>query len=160
MLELFFLLILCPVCVLLHFFLEGIPLKHFLLIKEAQIRIFFCRNFHPERPQLHSKQREIKHCQLTIFSVSYFIYYSDKTLSVIIPPPQTVGGGYTGFALSHRSVGPSVRPSSIRVRSINPLLIEGFPSNLNDTLTSIGDVQSPCCPCVSSRSRSQLNVKY
>jgi len=24
----------------------------------------------------------------------------------------------------------------------------------------LGDVQSPCCPCVSSRSRSQLNVKY
>ena len=23
-----------------------------------------------------------------------------------------------------------------------------------------GDVQSPCCPCVSSRSRSQLKVKY
>ena len=23
----------------------------------------------------------------------------------------------------------------------------------------LGDVQSPCCPCVSSRSRSQLNVK-
>ena len=24
----------------------------------------------------------------------------------------------------------------------------------------LGDVQSPCCPCVSSRSRSPLNVKY
>ena len=24
----------------------------------------------------------------------------------------------------------------------------------------LGDVPSPCCPCVSSRSRSQLNVKY
>jgi len=24
----------------------------------------------------------------------------------------------------------------------------------------LGDVQSPCCPCVSSRSRSQLKVKY
>jgi len=103
------------------------------------------------------------------------------------------------------------------VRSITPLLMEGFPSNLNDTFTStrgcaepmlpmcqlkvkvtvkgqifnkqilhimscplynsftyerisfktwmthspqLGDVQSRCCPCVSSRWRSQLNVKY
>ena len=35
-----------------------------------------------------------------------------------------------------RSVRPSVRPSPIRARSITPLLIEGFPSNLNDTFTS------------------------
>jgi len=93
-----------------------------------------------------------------------------------------------------------------RVRSITPLLMAGFPSNLNDTFTSTRgcaepklpmcqvkvkvtvkcqilnkqildfmscplykpytngrislEVQSPCCPCVSSRSRSQLNVKY
>ena len=50
------------------------------------------------------------------------------------------GGGYTGFALSRRSVGLSVRrsvgPSPILVRSITPLLMEGFPSNLNDTFTS------------------------
>ena len=90
------------------------------------------------------------------------------------------------------------------VRSITPLLMEGFPSNLNDTFTSTRwcakpmcqlkvkvtlkcqilnkqildfmscplykpytngrislDVQSPCCPCVSSRSRSHLksNIK-
>ena len=64
--------------------------------------------------------------------------------------------------------------------------MEGFPANLNDTLTStrgcaepmlsmcqlkvkvtvkgqilmeLGDVQTPCCPCVSSRSMLQLNVK-
>jgi len=93
-----------------------------------------------------------------------------------------------------------------RVRSITPLLMEGFPSNLNDTFTSTRgcaepilpmcqlkvkvtvkcqilnkqildimscplyklytngmislNVQSPCCLCVSSRSRSQLKVKY
>jgi len=93
-----------------------------------------------------------------------------------------------------------------RVRSITPLLMKGFPSNLNDTFTSTRgcaepmlpmcqlkikvivkcqilnkqildfiscplyqpytnerislDVHSPCCPCVSSRSRSQLKVKY
>jgi len=132
-------------------------------------------------------------------------------------------------------VGWSVCPSPIRVRSITPcvssrsrsqlkvkyvtkkyytlcrsiynsFLMEGFPSNLNDTFTSTRecaepmlpmcqlkvkvtvkcqisnkqildimscplykpytngrislDVQSPCCPCVSSRSRSQLKVKY
>jgi len=93
-----------------------------------------------------------------------------------------------------------------RVRSITPLLMEGFPSNSNDTFTSTRgcaepmlsmcqlkvkvtvkcqilnkqildimscplykpytngrislEVQSPCCQCVSSRSRSQLKVKY
>jgi len=91
------------------------------------------------------------------------------------------------------------------VRSITPLLMEGFPSNLNDAFTSTRrcaepilhmcqlkvkvtvkyqilnkqildmscplykpntngrislDMQSPCCPCVSSRSRSRLKVKY
>ena len=92
------------------------------------------------------------------------------------------------------------------VGSITPLLMEGFPSNLNDTFTSTRkcaepmlpmcqlkvkvtvkcqilykqildimscplykpftngriflNVQSPCCPCVSSRSRSQLKAKY
>ena len=104
------------------------------------------------------------------------------------------------------SVGRSVCPSPILVRSITPLRMEGFPSNLNDTFTSTRgcaepmlpmcqlkvkvtvkcqilnnqkldfmscplckpytngrislDVQSLCCPCVSSRSRSQLKVKY
>ena len=33
-------------------------------------------------------------------------------------------------------VGRSVGPSPILVRSITPLLMEGFPSNLNDTFTS------------------------
>jgi len=92
------------------------------------------------------------------------------------------------------------------VRSITPLLMKGFPSNLNVTFTSTRgyaepmlpicqlkvkvkvkcqilnkqildikscplykpytngrislDMQSTCCPCVSSRSRSQLKVKY
>jgi len=52
------------------------------------------------------------------------------------------------------SVGRSVRPSPIRVRSI---------TSLQTSMThspQLGDVQSPCCPCVSSRSRSQLKVKY
>jgi len=93
-----------------------------------------------------------------------------------------------------------------RVCSITPLLMVGFPLNLNDTFISTRgcaepmlpmcqlkvkvtvkcqilnkqildimscpllkpytnrrislDVQSPCCPCVSSRSRSQLKVKF
>jgi len=38
--------------------------------------------------------------------------------------------------------------------------MEGFPFNLNDTFTSTRGVQNPCCPCVRSRSRSQLKVKY
>jgi len=42
-----------------------------------------------------------------------------------------------------RSVRPSVRPSPIRVRSITPLLMEGFPSNLNDTFTSTRGCAEP-----------------
>ena len=62
-------------------------------------------------------------------------------------------GGYTGFALSRRSVGRSVRPSPIRVRSITPLLMEGFPSNLNDTFTSTRGCAEPMLPMC------QLKVK-
>ena len=123
-------------------------------------------------------------------------------------PTTKCGGGAILDSLCRvgRSVRPSVRPSPILVRSITPLLMEGFPSNLNDTFTSTRrcaepmlpmcqvkvkvtvkcqilnkqildimscplfkpytngrvslDVHSPCCPCVSSRSRSQLKVKY
>ena len=55
-------------------------------------------------------------------------------------------GGYTGFALSRPSVRPSVRPSPILVRSITPLLMEGFPSNLNDTFTSTRECAEPMLP--------------
>ena len=44
------------------------------------------------------------------------------------------------------SVGPSVRPSPILVRSITPLLMEGFPSNLNDTFTSNRGCAEPMLP--------------
>jgi len=67
-------------------------------------------------------------------------------------PTTKCGGGYTGFALSRRSVGwsvgRSVRPSPILVRSITPLLSEGFPSNLNDTFTSTrgcAELMLPMC---------------
>ena len=70
---------------------------------------------------------------------------------LFIPPPQNVGGGgYTGFALSRRSVGRSVgrsvRLSSIHVCSITPLLMEGFSSNLNDTFTSTRGCAEPMLP--------------
>ena len=71
---------------------------------------------------------------------------------IFIPPPQNVGV-YTGFALSRRSVGRSVGPSSIRVRSITPLLMEGFPSNLYDTFTSTRGCSEPMLPMC------QLKVK-
>jgi len=56
------------------------------------------------------------------------------------------GGGYTGFALSRRSVGRSVGPSPILVRSITSLLMEGFHSNLNDTFTSTRGCAEPMLP--------------
>ena len=61
---------------------------------------------------------------------------------IFIPPPQNGGGGYTGFALSRWSVG----LSPIRVRSITPLLMKGFPSNLNDTFTSTRGCAEPMLP--------------
>ena len=72
-------------------------------------------------------------------------------------PTTKCGGGHTGFALSRRSVGrsvrPSVRPSPIRVRSITPLLMEWFPSNLKDTFTSTRGCAEPMLPMC------QLKVK-
>ena len=67
---------------------------------------------------------------------SSLFYAGHQYIYLLYYTPTTKYGGYTGFALSRRSVGPSVRPSPIRVRSITPLLMEGFPSNLNDTFTS------------------------
>jgi len=57
-------------------------------------------------------------------------------LFLLYPHHKMWGRGYTGFALLRWSVCSSVRPSPIRVCSITPLLMEGFPSNLNDTFTS------------------------
>ena len=61
-----------------------------------------------------------------------------------------VSGGYTWFALSRRSVGLSVR---LQFRTITPLLMEGFPSNFNDTLTSTRGCAEPMLPMC------QLKVK-
>ena len=44
------------------------------------------------------------------------------------------------------SVGRSVGPSPILVRSITPLLMEGFPSNLTDTFTSTRGCAEPMLP--------------
>ena len=44
------------------------------------------------------------------------------------------------------SVGRSVGPSPILVRSITPLLMERFPSNLNDTFTSTRGCAEPIFP--------------
>ena len=44
------------------------------------------------------------------------------------------------------SVGQSVRPSPILVRSITPLLMEGFSLNFNDTFTSTRGCAEPMLP--------------
>ena len=43
-------------------------------------------------------------------------------------------------------VGRSVRPSPILVRSITPLLMKGFPSNVSDTFTSTRGCADPMLP--------------
>jgi len=57
---------------------------------------------------------------------------------IIITPHHKMWGG--GAILD------SLCPSPIRVRSITPLLIEGFPSNLNDTFTSTRGCAEPMLP--------------
>ena len=63
-----------------------------------------------------------------------------------------------------RSVRPSVRPSPIRVRSITPLLMEGFPLNLNDTFTSTrgcAELMLPMCQLkVKVTVKGQILNKY
>jgi len=54
-------------------------------------------------------------------------------------------------------VGRSVRPSPIRVRFITPLLMEGFPSNLNDTFTSTRGCAEPMLPMC--QLKVKVNVK-
>jgi len=73
--------------------------------------------------------------RLSFSLLSILIYHN----FIIIPPPQNVCGGlyWIRFVASvGRSVCRSVGPSPILVRSITPLLMEGFPSNLHDTFTS------------------------
>ena len=68
-------------------------------------------------------QKEIEH----FMNAQYFLY----------PHHEMCGGAILDWLCSvGRPVGRSVRPSLIRVRSITPLLMEGFPLNLNDTITS------------------------
>jgi len=76
----------------------------------------------------------------------------------IIPPPQNGVRGYTGFALSR----PSVRPS-VRLQFVSALFLYLWKDFLQTWMTHSTqpvDVQSQRCPCVSSRLRSQLKVKY
>jgi len=76
-----------------------------------------------------------------------------------IPPPQNVGVGPILDSLCRVgrsigwSVGRSVSPSPIRVRTITPLLMKGFPSNLNYTFTSTRGCAEPML------SMCQLKVK-
>ena len=96
---------------------------------------------------------------LCSFILVDFYLRNIQLLYIIIPPPQNVGKLYwIRFVASvgrsdGRSVGPSVCPSPIRVRSITPLLMEGFPSNLNDKFTSTRGCAEPML------SMCQLNVK-
>ena len=64
-------------------------------------------------------------------------------MNIIIPPPQNVGGAILDSLCRD---GRSVRPSPILVRSITPLLMEGFPSNLNDTFNSTRGCAKPMLP--------------
>jgi len=59
-----------------------------------------------------------------------------------------------------RSVRRSVRPCPIRVRSITPSLMEGFPSNLNDTLTSTRGCAEPMLPMCQLKVKVTVKVKY
>jgi len=74
-------------------------------------------------------------------------------------PTTKWGGGAILDSLC--SVGRSVRPS---VSNSCPLYSSFTNGRISFKLLThspqLRDVQSPCCPCVSSRSRSKLKVKY
>ena len=56
-----------------------------------------------------------------------------------------------------------IRPSirlHYRVRSLNPIPIEGFSLNLSEMVTSTRGCAEPMLPKCQPRSRSQLKVKY
>jgi len=76
----------------------------------------------------------------------YFNRSATEYIPIFIPPPQNVGGGELYWIRFVASVGRSVGPSPILVRSITPLLMEGFPSNLNDTFTSTRECAEPMLP--------------
>jgi len=82
-----------------------------------------------------------------IWFVENLFYYTPTTKWV---------RGYNGFALSRRSVGPSVRQSvrlHYRVRLINPIPIEGFSLNLPEIFTLTRECAEPMLPMC------QLKVK-
>jgi len=71
---------------------------------------------------------------LIIFiSITFYDFYT---------PTRKCGGGGLYWIRFVALVG----PSPILVRSINPLLMEGFPSNLNDTFTSTWGCAEPMLP--------------
>jgi len=114
------------------------------------------QTFHVEEPKSFNESRFGKNCAVTKSvwgEEALILAYPKSNECPNYTPTTKCAGGYTGFALSRRSVGPSVRPSPIRVRSITPLLMEGFFSNLNDTFTSTWECAEPMSPM------SQLKVK-
>jgi hypothetical protein len=87
-----------------------------------------------------------------------FPYDHGPDIEMFIPPPQNVGGGGLQWIRFVASVGPSV---SIFVST--PYILYQLKDFLQTWLKCSpqqGDVQNPYWPCVSSRSRSQLKVKY
>ena len=88
---------------------------------------------------------------------------------LLYPHHKMWGGGAIMDSLCR--VRPSVRPSSVRRsvgRSVSIIVsalqilyqLKGFLQTWQKCSPQQEDVQNPCCPRVSSRSRSQLKVKY
>jgi hypothetical protein len=91
-----------------------------------------------------------------MFWVSVIVVPESSAILYYTPTTKCGGGGYNGFALSRQSVGRSVRPSvrlHFCVRSITPIPIEGFSSNLAQMFTSTRGCAEPMLPMC------QLKVK-
>jgi len=86
------------------------------------------------------------HSKAVLWLYLYILILCLFSLFIIIAPPQNVGGGGLYWIRFVASVGRSDGPSPILVRSITPLLKEGFPSNLNDTFTSTRECAEPMLP--------------
>ena len=89
----------------------------------------------------------------THICIIYDPSFTGADITAYYTPTTKCGGGGLYWIRFVASVGRSVLPSPIRVRSITPLLMEGFFSNLNDTFTSTRGCAEPMLPMC------QLKVK-
>ena len=109
------------------------------LVASIRLYIHNCKYVLQSTFSVFKATEVINGIKLGIFNFRYPTVKFDNDFILIIPPPHNVGGGgYNGLAFSR----PSVR-FHYHVRSINPIPIEGFSSNLAEMFTSTRGCAEP-----------------